>query len=140
MLPATNPCRSLFIGSHPGQELMVFGWMVENKPDVFILTDGSGARDRPRIDSSRRVLEAAGIVPGGLFGGHADKALHGHLVGHHGSFFVDLSAIVANHILGRGTQLAFAPAAAGYNPVREPPRLVVDASSLLAAQRLPRHQ
>lgn len=134
MHPATTPCRSLFIGSHPGQELMVFGWMVENKPDVFILTDGSGARDRPRIDSSRRVLESAGIVPGGLFGGHADKALYGHLVGHNGSFFVDLAEMVANHILGRGIQLVVAPAADGYNPVQDALRLVVDAACRLAAQ------
>ena len=135
MNPANTQCRSLFIGSHPGQELMVFGWMAESKPDVFILTDGSGAKDRPRIDASRLVLEAAGIVPGILFGGHTDRALYGHLVGHNGSFFVDLAEMVANHILGRGIQLVVSPAADGFNPVQDALRLVVDAACRLAAQQ-----
>jgi hypothetical protein len=134
MNPASTPARALFVGSHPGQELMVFGWLMESKPDVFILTDGSGAKDRPRIDSSRQVLEAAGIVPGSLFGGHTDRALYGHLVGHNGSFFVDLAEMVANHILGRGIQLVVAPAADGFNPVQDALRLVVDAACRLVTQ------
>ena len=139
MVQANSLCKALYVGTHPGQELRVFGWLTENKPDVFILTDGSGPKGRPRIDSSRETLKASGVVPGLLFGSHTDQAVYSRLVGHDGAFFVDLAEMIATHVLGRGINLVVAPTADGFNPVQDAIRLVVDTACRLVAQQGGKH-
>ena len=43
--------RCALVVAHPGHELRVYGWLALRKPDVYILTDGSGHTGNSRLDS-----------------------------------------------------------------------------------------
>ena len=62
--------RTILFIAHPGHELRVHGWLEAMAPEVWILTDGSGHSGRSRIDSTTRVLEPTGAVPGPVYGPH----------------------------------------------------------------------
>lgn len=50
---------ALIIG-HPGHELRAYAFIKKYKPDVFILTDGSGSSNAPRIQQSMKLLASLG--------------------------------------------------------------------------------
>jgi hypothetical protein len=66
--------RPLLVVAHPGHELLVHDWMVEHRPVVMILTDGSGSAGAPRIEGSARIVREAGATLGPVFG-HAPDAV-----------------------------------------------------------------
>jgi len=61
-LDVMKKARPWLIIAHPGHELRVFHWLELNRPHVVILTDGSGDTGLSRLDSSRRLIEAAGAT------------------------------------------------------------------------------
>jgi hypothetical protein len=50
---------ALIIG-HPGHELRAYAFIKKYKPDVFILTDGSGSNDVSRIHQSIKLIDSLG--------------------------------------------------------------------------------
>jgi len=68
--------RPWLIMAHPGHELRVFHWLELNCPHVVILTDGSGGTGKSRLDSSRRLLEAAGATLEEKFGNFEDDDIY----------------------------------------------------------------
>ena len=62
--------------AHPGHELRVFHWLEQHRPHVVILTDGSGGTGQSRLDSSRRVIEAAGATLEENFGNFEDDDVY----------------------------------------------------------------
>jgi hypothetical protein len=50
---------ALIIG-HPGHELRAYAFIKKYKPDVFILTDGSGSNNSARIHQSIKLLDSLG--------------------------------------------------------------------------------
>jgi hypothetical protein len=50
---------ALIIG-HPGHELRAYAFIKKYKPDVFILTDGSGSHKASRLDQSIKLLDSLG--------------------------------------------------------------------------------
>src|SRR5690349_728405 len=59
---------ALLVVGHPGHELRVYGWMAKLRPDVVILTDGSGHTEHARTESSRRLVREVGASATHLFG------------------------------------------------------------------------
>ncbi|HEU4788870.1 MAG TPA: hypothetical protein VFS71_04225 [Flavobacterium sp.] len=54
-----KPKTALIIG-HPGHELRAYAFIKKYKPDVFILTDGSGSNNTSRIRQSIKLLDSLG--------------------------------------------------------------------------------
>src|SRR5205809_6166035 len=65
----------LFV-AHPGHELSVHGWLERARPEVFVLTDGSGGEGSARSASTARVLAACGASAGSIFGRFRDTDLY----------------------------------------------------------------
>jgi hypothetical protein len=80
--------RTLLVVAHPGHELRLFGWMCEARPELVVLTDGSGSIGQPRVESSHRVLDASGAVETGLFGLHSDQDYYTALLNGDNAFFL----------------------------------------------------
>ena len=59
MIASKKP--ALIIG-HPGHELRAFKYIKDFKPDVYILTDGSGSTNASRLYQSVKVINQAGIT------------------------------------------------------------------------------
>lgn len=52
--------KSAVIIGHPGHELRAYAFIKKYKPDVFILTDGSGSKNASRIHQSIKLLDSLG--------------------------------------------------------------------------------
>ena len=66
---------ALIIG-HPGHELRAFKFIKDFKPDVFIITDGSGSSNVSRIDNSIKIIESLGARYIKLFEPIPDKKIY----------------------------------------------------------------
>ena len=113
--------------AHPGHELRVHGWIERERPIVYVITDGSGSRQEPRIESTRRLLVAAGARPGPVFGRLKDVELYRALLWGDHRPFVELFEEVAASALQEGVRVLAADAAEGYNPAHDVARLLANA-------------
>lgn len=52
--------KTAVIIGHPGHELRAYAFIKKYKPDVFILTDGSGSKNGSRVYQSIKLLESLG--------------------------------------------------------------------------------
>ena len=89
-LPRSQP--SAVVISHPGHELRIYGWLAKNKPKVYVLTDGSGRFNSPRLDSTTKVLKELGLSMGSIYGRFTDKDFYSAMLEH------DFNYIVINNI------------------------------------------
>ena len=113
--------------AHPGHELRVHGWLERARPLVFVLTDGSG-RGAPRLDSTTRLLAAAGAAPGSIYGRFSDRGCYSALLGGEIERFVALAEELAEALRDAGTETVAGDALEGFNPSHDVCRLVVDAA------------
>ncbi|HYH46807.1 MAG TPA: hypothetical protein VEG34_14070 [Thermoanaerobaculia bacterium] len=125
--------RAALVIAHPGHELRVHGWLEQARPLVCILTDGSGGAGSSRLDSTRRVLAAAGAVPGPVFGRFTDRELYADLLAGEAGRFVALAAEVAAALEQAGVDLVAGDAAEGFNTGHDLCRLVINAAALRLA-------
>src|SRR3954470_24125660 len=77
-----RPGTAALIVAHPGHELRVHGWLEAARPRVCVLTDGSGRTGRSRLDSTTRVLDAAGACAGTVYGPLSDGDLYAAVLEH----------------------------------------------------------
>lgn len=127
MIPPEAGPTALVI-AHPGHELRVHGWVARNRPVVHVLTDGSGSRGRSRIESTRRLLEAAGARPGLLFGRFTDRDLYRAILANEWTLFADLSEELAEALARDRIAVVAGDAAEGFNPGHDVARLLVNAA------------
>lgn len=52
--------KTVLIIGHPGHELRAYAFIKKYKPDVFVLTDGSGSNNTSRIHQTIRLLDSLG--------------------------------------------------------------------------------
>lgn len=123
---------ALFV-AHPGHELALHGWLEAERPQIFVLTDGSGSGGTGRLGSTRTLLERVGASPGGIFGACPDRRLYEALVAGETSFFRGLAERLADALVGDGIGTLVADPAEGYNPAHDLCRLVADAAVRAAA-------
>lgn len=122
------PARAALIIAHPGHELRVHGWLEEALPTVCVLTDGSGRTQRSRLDSTTRVLEAAGTTHGPVYGAMSDVELYTAVLEHDHSPFTRVVDDVARMLLGERIERVVGDAEEGYNPAHDVCRLVINAA------------
>jgi len=68
-------CPALLVG-HPGHELRVLGWLAENRPRVYVLTDGSGHNGPSRLPATAGLLDRLGASCGEMFGLFSDAEIY----------------------------------------------------------------
>jgi len=118
----------LVVLGHPGHELRIYGWLKHHRPDVWILTDGSGAAAEPRIELSRRVLQSLGLKPGAIFGDHTDRDVYAAILRGDAAFFITIARAITRRLLDAGHTALISDAAEGYNPTHDLCQLVSSAA------------
>ncbi len=118
--------RAALIVAHPGHELRIHGWLERTRPLVFVLTDGSGARGHSRLDSTTRLLERSGAVPGPIYGVVSDRRLYEIILAGDVSWFVTLASSLLDALLAARVDIVAADALEGFNPAHDLCRHIVD--------------
>ena len=127
--------RAILVIAHPGHELRVHGWLEATSPAVWILTDGSGHTGRSRIDSTTRVLQATGAVPGPMYGFMTDGDLYNTVLGFDYRPFINLVDKLAAAILHASIDCIAGDAEEGYNPGHDTCRLIINAAVKLVKRK-----
>ncbi|HYP54253.1 MAG TPA: hypothetical protein VEQ42_11965 [Pyrinomonadaceae bacterium] len=124
--------RAALVVAHPGHELRVYGWLEQERPRVYVLTDGSGRSQQSRAASTDVVLDATGATRGRVFARLTDAALYAAILDRDFRLFTDLADELADALVRDETQTVAGDAAEGYNPAHDACRLLIDAAVELA--------
>jgi len=118
--------------AHPGHEVRLHGWLERERPQVFILTDGSGRAGQPRIASTSRYLEKFGLRPARVYGRLTDLEVYAALLARDHGLLLSLCEELADAFVAGGVTRVVADASEGYNTTHDVCRLVADAAVELA--------
>ena len=120
--------RAALIIAHPGHELRVHGWLEQALPLVCVLTDGAGRTQHSRLDSTTRVLRAAGATPGPAYGEMSDAELYAAVLDHEHARFTRVVDKVASMLIREEIECVAGDAEEGYNPAHDICRLIINAA------------
>ena len=126
---------SALVVAHPGHELRIYGWLERERPEVFVLTDGSGHRGVSRVPSTAAVLRRVGAQPGPVFGRFTDRELYRILLDRETDVLAALVRELAGALAERGVSLVAGDAIEGYNPSHDLCRVVTGAAVAIARRR-----
>jgi hypothetical protein len=117
---------------HPGHELKVFGWIDEHRPQVHVITDGSGRRGISRLASTAQLLSGMGVEPGEVFGAVSDAGLYRALLERNVPFLLDLLDCLSGSFVRHRVDFVAGDASEGFNPTHDICRALVNAAVELA--------
>jgi len=120
--------RAALVIAHPGHELRVHHWVERAKPNVFVLTDGSGHTDRSRLSQTTALLEAVGALPGAMFGRLTDRQLYRAILASDAEALAALSQELAEGLDAAGIDYVVGDAVEGFNPGHDVCRLIINAA------------
>lgn len=129
------PNSALIIG-HPGHELRVLGWVRAAKPLVAILTDGSGADGRPRLDQTTQLLNGALDRRSALYGMASDRDVYRAILEQNLDYFLALSDRLADELCEHRIECVAGDSIEGYNPTHDLCGLIIDRAVRLASGRM----
>jgi len=115
------------IVAHPGHELRLFHWMERTRPDVFVLTDGSGGEGVSRLGFSRDCLARTQARPGAVFGPFPDRHWYAAIQRADAAPFVEATRIIAGAAAACRPAIVVADPVEGYNPMHDLCAAVADA-------------
>jgi hypothetical protein len=118
--------RALLVVAHPGHELRLFGWLCSARPDVLVLTDGSGHSGRSRIEATRDVLRLTGARVGPVFGGFTDRELYAALLQGDVAPFAQMTTALSAVLRHGEYRTVVADPLEGYNPTHDLCRVMVN--------------
>jgi hypothetical protein len=124
--------RALLVVAHPGHELRVHGWLETVRPEVWVLTDGSGHDDGGRLPSTRRLLAAAGATIGPVFGRFSDRDAYALMMRGEISPVLELVERLAAALVTHRIDYVAGDACEGFNPVHDLCRLLVGVAVTVA--------
>lgn len=127
--------RTFLVIAHPGHELRVHHWLETARPEVWVLTDGSGRTGRSRVDSTTRVLRATGSVAGAVYGQMSDGNLYHALLNFDHRRFTNLVDQLAAALMREQVDCIAGDAAEGYNPAHDVCRLIINAAARLVERK-----
>ena len=110
-------------------------WLETNRPEVWVLTDGSGHSGRTRIDSTTRVLQANGAVPGPIYAHMSDVELYESVLNFEHRPFIEVVDRLAAALMRENVSCVAGDAEEGYNPAHDICRLIVNAAVNLVKKR-----
>jgi len=114
--------------AHPGHELRVHHWVETARPEVLVLTDGSGRTNQSRLASTTKILQRAGAVPGPVYGRFTDADLYRVMLAGESEVAVNLVREVADWLIAGEFELVAGDALEGYNTSHEFCRHLIDAA------------
>jgi len=126
--------RCALVTGHPGHELRVFGWAVENRPRLYVLTDGSGSGRSSRISTTRKLALDVGAREGEIFGSTRDHEFYRAIITGRTSFFVELLDVLAASFIEHDIDCVLGDAAEGFNPTHDICRYLVDSTVELVSR------
>ena len=127
--------RPLLLVAHPGHELLLHQWLVERRPVVLVLTDGSGGAGQARIHLTRRTLDACGARPGSIFGEAPDVVFYDAVLAGDVDYFLRLVGRTEADILDHGAELVVSDAVEHYNPIHDLCSVIASLATLAASRR-----
>jgi hypothetical protein len=129
--------RAALVIAHPGHELRVHHWIERERPLVFVLTHGDGADRSSRLDSTTRVLERAGAVPGSVYGRWRDRTLYDDVLQGRHQAFLEVVEEISQALAATDIDCVVADAEERYNPSHDVCRYIASAvcARLTAAGR-----
>jgi len=127
--------RAILVIAHPGHELRVHRWLETARPEVWVLTDGSGRTQRSRVDSTTRVLDATGAAPGPIYPQFSDADLYEAVLSFDHRQFTDVVDRLATALMHEDVECVVGDAEEGYNPAHDICRLVINAAIRLVQRR-----
>lgn len=110
--------RPLLVHGHPGHELRLFGWMEQQRPTVFLMTDGSGG-GAIRTSHSREAVERAGAIPGSAFGVAPDADWYAAILAADLTLFDAMVDTLVESAIAQDARLIVSDAVDGYNPMHD---------------------
>lgn len=132
---ATPEARTLLVIAHPGHELRVHGWLEITRPEVWVITDGSGRTGCSRIDSTTRVLDATASAQGAVYGDMTDVDLYQAVLNREHARFIALVDQLAGTIIDNNIECIAGDAREGYNPAHDICRLLINAAVALVKRK-----
>lgn len=130
--------RAALVIAHPGHELRVYGWMNIARPQIFVLTDGSGRQGASRLPATAKILAQSEIEPGEIYGRFTDLELYREILSRNFGLFIDLAQTLAAALVNRQVDYVVSDAIEGYNPAHDVCRLIVDAAAETASRTVNR--
>jgi len=127
--------KAAMIIAHPGHELRVHHWVETARPEVLVLTDGSGRTNQSRLPSTSKVLQGAGAVPGPVYGRFTDAELYQVMLTGKSEVAVNLVHEVADWLVAGQFDLVAGDALEGYNTSHEFCRYMTGAACELVRRR-----
>jgi len=127
--------RPLLILAHPGHELLLHQWLVERRPVVCVLTDGSGGAGQSRIHLTRRTLDACGARPGSIFGDAPDEVFYDAVLAGDVDYFLRLVGRIEADVIKHGADLVVSDAVEHFNPIHDLCSVVASLAALAASRR-----
>jgi hypothetical protein len=134
-LPDLANMRSVLVVGHPGHELRVHRWLELARPEVFVLTDGSGRTQQSRLASTAKVLAAAGATPAGVFGRFSDRDVYAMIQAMDAAPLVEILQDVASKLESDGIDCVVGDAMEGFNPTHDLCRVLVNGAVSLVQRR-----
>src|ERR1700720_1629366 len=120
--------RPALLVGHPGHELRVLGWLAENRPRVYVLTDGSGPDGTSRLPATSRLLDRLGSRRGRVFGLFSDARTYRAILEQEIGIFQSIVDELAQSLIEHGIDFVAADAAEGFNPTHDICRQLANAA------------
>jgi hypothetical protein len=132
---AQSQPHALLVVAHPGHELRVHSWLETARPQVWILTDGSGRSQHSRIDSTTNVLKATGATRGPVYGQMTDVSLYNAVLSFEYRKFTDIVDQLVDALMRDDIDCVAGDAEEGYNPAHDVCRFVINAAIQMVKRR-----
>lgn len=116
---------ALIIG-HPGHELKAFKFIKDFKPDIFIITDGSGSNNISRIDNSIKIIESLGARYVKLFEPLSDNKIYTFIREGNISEINKIKEIISEKIISEKYDLIVGDELEGFNPTHDLCRYIIN--------------
>jgi hypothetical protein len=120
--------------AHPGHEARIHGWLERERPQVFVLTDGSGRAGEPRIAATAAYLKRFEMRPGCIFGRLTDAEVYRAVLARDFAPFVELCEELAGALVLAGARRVAGDASEGYNTTHDIARLITNAAVEMASR------
>ncbi len=135
--------KAALIVAHPGHELRVFGWLSHARPQVCVLTDGSGRRLVSRLNATARILNSVAASTGPVFGRFTDQRVYQALLAHDHASFIALADKLAAWLARERIAYVVSDAAEGYSSTHDVCRMLcataVKKAAPIAGREIPHY-
>ena len=122
----SNPIKSAVIIGHPGHELRIYKFIKTYTPDVYILTDGSGANNKSRINNSIKFLESLGANYIAELNPIPDKSIYNFILKNDFSEINSIKNILKKNVFEKKYNLILGDALEGFNPTHDLCRYLIN--------------